>query len=104
MCIDSITRPHCICYGLNMDNLIKALRFIALNTKVNPLKALLENSTERISTVVVLMICVTRNDLAKMTESAFPHRVVTSANVRLVGRAKTVLSGLTHAMVSSPMI
>ena len=84
-----------------MDNLIKALRFIALNTKVNPLKALLENSTERISTVVVLMICVTRKDLAKMTESAFPHRVVTSANVRLVGRAKTVLSGLTHAMVSN---
>ena len=59
----------------------------------------LVNCIVKISTLVVLMICVTKSDHVKTTESVFHHRVVTSANVPLDGRARIVPSGLIPVMV-----
>ena len=59
----------------------------------------LVNFIVKISTRVVLMICVTKSDHVKTTESVFHHRVVTSANVPLDGRARIVPSGLIPVMV-----
>ena len=62
---------------------------------------LLENCTVRISIAVELMICATKRDLVKTTESVSLHQEATNVNAHLVGRAKIAPSGLIHAMVSS---